>query len=69
MISNAELYLASKGKSGRPRTYELLEYMRVEFPHIGRSELESEIERKTVLLRNLHRVDEIAKRAVNGRMI
>ena len=67
MISNAELYLASKGKVTRPRMYELLECMRVEFPNKGMNEIESDIERTTVLLRDLHRVEEIAKRAADGR--
>lgn len=67
MISNAELYLASKGKIASRRTYELIEYMRLEFPNAGRSELESEMEKKAVLLKDLHRVDEIAKRAVDRR--
>jgi len=66
MISNAELYLASKGRVARPRMYELLECMRVEFPNKEMSEIESDIERTTVLLRDLRRVNSIAKRAVDN---
>jgi len=66
MISNAELYLASKGRVARPRMYELLECMRVEFPNKEMSEIESDIERTTVLLRDLRRVNSIAKRAADN---
>ena len=46
--------------------YELLECMRVEFPNKEMSEIESDIERTTVLLRDLRRVNSIAKRAVDN---
>jgi len=65
MISNAELYVASRGKITRPRDCELWACMRAEFPQKGREELESDIERTTLLLRDLHRVDMIAKGAVD----
>jgi hypothetical protein len=65
MISNAELYLASKGKVAGPKEYELLECMRLEFPYKGKEESESDIERTTILLTDLHKVDVIARKAVD----
>jgi hypothetical protein len=65
MISNAELYLASKGKVAGSKEYELLECMRLEFPYRGKEESESDIERTTILLTDLHKVDVIARKAVD----
>jgi hypothetical protein len=68
MISNAELHLASKGMVAGPKgpkEYELLECMRLEFPYRGKKELKSDIERATILLTDLHRVDVIARKAVD----
>jgi hypothetical protein len=64
MISNAEIYSATRGMVRGRRTREMLEAIRVEYPGRSDDEITSAYERTRILLTDLHKVDVIASRIV-----